>query len=71
LDELVVLVETQVGRTADVARRPSRPFDVHRSVLNIARLRELMDFRPTPLEEGVRRTHAWLFPQAAAVDRVA
>lgn len=71
LDELVALVETQVGRTADVARRPSRPFDVHRSVLNIARLRELMDFRPTPLEEGVRRTHAWLFPEAAAVDRVA
>jgi UDP-glucose 4-epimerase len=71
LDELVALVETQVGRTAEVVRRPSRPFDVHRSVLNIARLQELMEFRPTPLEEGVRRTHAWLFPQAATVDRVA
>jgi UDP-glucose 4-epimerase len=70
LDELVSLVETQVGRTANVARRPSRPFDVHRSVLNIARLQELMHFRPTPLEEGVRRTHAWLFPRAAALDRV-
>jgi UDP-glucose 4-epimerase len=71
LDELVALVETQVGHRADVARRQSRPFDVHRSVLNIARLQQLMEFRPTPLEEGVRRTHAWLFPQAAAVDRVA
>lgn len=71
LDELVALVEAQVGRTANVARRPSRPFDVHRSVLKIARLQELMEFRPTPLEEGVRRTHEWLFPRAAAVDRVA
>ena len=70
LDELVSLVGTQVGRTASVERRPSRPFDVHRSVLNIARLQALMDFRPTPLEEGVRRTHAWLFPRAATVDRV-
>jgi UDP-glucose 4-epimerase len=71
LDELVALVEAQVGRTANVARRPSRPFDVHRSILNITRLQELMEFSPTPLEEGVRRTYAWLFPPGAALDRVA
>lgn len=71
LDQLVALIEAEVGRSAEVDRRPPRPFDVHRIILDVARLQSLIDFRPTPLTEGVRRTHAWLYPDPATADRVA
>jgi UDP-glucose 4-epimerase len=58
--ELLRLAERQVRREAVVERHPERGFDVHAIVLDIARLRELTGFEPTPLERGVERTHRWL-----------
>jgi UDP-glucose 4-epimerase len=58
--DLLRLVEKQVGRQADVTAHPERGFDVHRIVLDTARLGELLNFRPTPLEAGIARTHRWL-----------
>jgi UDP-glucose 4-epimerase len=69
LPELVALVEAQVGRAARVVRRPARPFDVRRIVLDVSRLRELVAFEPTPLETGIERTHTWLETSAAAVEQ--
>lgn len=58
--ELLRLVEARVGRKAKVDAHPERGFDVHRIVLDTARLRSLLDFQPTPLPAGIERTHRWL-----------
>lgn len=58
--ELLRLVEAQVGRGAEIRSHPERGFDVHRIVLDTGRLNALLDFRPTPLDAGIARTHAWL-----------
>lgn len=58
--ELLRLVEAEVGRPAEVRSHPERGFDVHRIVLDTSRLRELLDYRPTPLAAGIARTHAWV-----------
>jgi UDP-glucose 4-epimerase len=58
--DLLRLTEAEVGREAKVVRHPPRGFEVHRIVLDTAALRELVDLEPTPLAEGVRRTHRWL-----------
>ncbi len=60
LNELRELVEKQVGKKAVVHRHPARDFEVHRIVLEISRLRDLIRFEPTPLETGIARTHCWL-----------
>jgi UDP-glucose 4-epimerase len=60
LAEVLALAEKQVGRQAEVIRHPARGFEVHQIVLDVARLRSLVAFEPTPLETGVARTHAWL-----------
>jgi hypothetical protein len=58
--ELLRLVEAELGRSGEVIAHDERRFDVHRIVLDVGRLRRLVDFRPTPLPEGIARTHAWL-----------
>ena len=58
--DLLRLVEREVGRPAQVVAHPERRFDVHRIVLDSARLRRLVELTPTPLERGVERTHRWL-----------
>jgi UDP-glucose 4-epimerase len=63
--ELLRLVERQVGRPARVISHPEREFDVHKIVLDTARMRELVDFEPTPLPIGISRTHSWLAAAAA------
>ena len=60
LNELRELVEKQVGKEAVVHRHPPRDFEVHRIVLDTSRLRDLIEFEPTPLETGIARTHCWL-----------
>ena len=60
LSELVEAIEREVGKQARVETRPERGFEVHRIVLDIRRLRALLDFEPLPLADGVSRTHAWL-----------
>ena len=41
-------------------RHPERGFDVHAIVLDIGRLQALTGFEPTPLEDGIARTHGGL-----------
>lgn len=63
LTDLLALIEKRVGRAAVLKRHPERPFDVHGIVLDTTRLRELIEFEPTPLEVGIERTHNWLLAQ--------
>jgi UDP-glucose 4-epimerase len=60
LIDLLGLVEKQIGLEAEVVQHEARSFEVHRIVLDIRRVRELIDFVPTPLETGIEQTHAWL-----------
>lgn len=60
--EAAELVSEVVGRPVRVARRPERPFDVHRIQLDITRLRDLIGFTPLSLAAGIRRSWAELAP---------
>jgi UDP-glucose 4-epimerase len=60
LAELLALVEEVVGTGAEVNQHPARDFEVHRVVLDTARLRALTGFEPTPLRRGIEQTNAWL-----------
>ena len=57
LSRLIELVEQLTGKQAPIDRRPDRPFDVKEIVLDISRLRSLLHFEPTPLEDGIRLTY--------------
>jgi UDP-glucose 4-epimerase len=63
--DLLRLAEDEIGRPAKVVEHPERAFDIHRIVLDTTRLRELVEFEPTPLEVGIARTHEWLAALAA------
>jgi UDP-glucose 4-epimerase len=60
LVDLLRLTEAEVGREAKVERHPPRGFEVRQIVLDTTALRELVALEPTPLAEGIHRTHRWL-----------
>lgn len=60
LREVLNLAEAEVGNPAIVVQHPQRDFEVRRIVLDISRLQGLIGFQPTPLKDGVARTHRWL-----------
>ncbi len=64
--DLLRLTEAEVGREAKVVRHPPRDFEVRQIVLDTAALRELLEFRPMPLAEGIHRTHRWLAAESGA-----
>ncbi len=60
LVDLLRLVEQELGLRAEVSEHEARSFEVRRIVLDVARLRQLVGFEPTPLPTGIERTQAWL-----------
>jgi UDP-glucose 4-epimerase len=62
--ELLRFAEAQVGQAAKVVPHPERDFEIHQIVLDTSRLRALVDFEPTPLPEGIARSHRWLLADA-------
>jgi UDP-glucose 4-epimerase len=58
--DLLDLVERVVGRRPIIVRRPARPFDVRRVILDVTRLRGLMAFNPLPLADGVALVARWM-----------
>ncbi|HEX4019426.1 MAG TPA: NAD-dependent epimerase/dehydratase family protein [Frankiaceae bacterium] len=56
LAELLSRMEEMLGAKAAVIRRPSRPFDVERNVLDIERLSTLSGLTPMSLDFGLERT---------------
>jgi len=57
LTELIGLVAEVTGNKVEIDRRPPRDFDVREIVLDVSRLRALLDIEHTSLEDGLRRTH--------------
>jgi len=59
--ELVEMIRALTGFTGTVEWEPSKPDGQPRRWLDTARARREFGFRAaTPLEEGLRRTHAWI-----------
>ena len=54
--QLVATVEAVTGLRLPIQHLPIRGFDVASVVLDIRQLRALVEWRPTPLELGVRET---------------
>lgn len=54
--ELLEKVATVVGRSPVIDYRPARAHDVRAIVLDIGKLQSLIDYSPTTLDEGLRRT---------------
>jgi UDP-glucose 4-epimerase len=65
--ELLRLAEAEVGRSARVVEHAERDFEIHQIVLDTSRLRDLIEFEPTPIETGIARTHRWLQTVGAEV----
>ena len=63
---LLHLTEAEVGREAKVVRNPARGFEVRQIVLDTTALRKVVALEPTPLAEGIRRTHRWLAARSGA-----
>lgn len=69
LNEIIGEIETLLEHPLEVRREPGRVFDVPVSVLDIAKARELLGWRPRiSLHEGLRRTVADLRAQAPLSD---
>lgn len=58
--DVLRLVEAEVGRSATIIRHEERGFDVHRIILDVSRLHDLLEVERTALAEGIHRTHKWL-----------
>jgi UDP-glucose 4-epimerase len=66
LDTLIELVERTVGRKLRTHFEPVRPTDLHRVVLDVGRLRELVPLDPTTMIDGMRM--AWQLERAIDAD---
>jgi|SRR3990172_67781 len=67
LNELLRRVELILGRRAEVQYRPARSFDADRVHLDTSLARMELGWQPrVPLEEGLRRTAAWMASQLPA-----
>lgn len=60
VNEVIELVRQVTGRDLEVVHRPARATDVRRIVLDTSALSATIDWRPTPLAEGLRRFYGEL-----------
>ncbi|HEX8069180.1 MAG TPA: GDP-mannose 4,6-dehydratase [Pyrinomonadaceae bacterium] len=64
LNELIALLEAELGRRAVVERHPLQPGDVPQTYADINKARRLLGYDPqTPIEEGLKRFVAWFKEQ--------
>lgn len=57
VNEVIALVRQVTGRELEVVHRPARATDVRRIVLDTTALAATIEWRPTPLAEGLQRFH--------------
>lgn len=61
LDEIVTLLEKNLGRKALVERLPDQPGDVPITYADVSKARSVLGYDPeVPIEEGIRRFVEWL-----------
>lgn len=67
LNEVAAAVERVSGRPLERTRTPARPGDVPAVVLDIARARDILGWRPaTPWETALERTYRWALAEKGA-----
>lgn len=60
LSELILLIEQELGTTAQIDRQPLQPGDVPQTFADITKARKLLAYNPqTPIEEGIKTFVAW------------
>lgn len=60
LNELVSLLEQELGRKAIIERKPMQPGDVPQTFADITKARRLLEYNPqTQIEEGIKKFVAW------------
>ncbi len=59
VNEILALIKDVVGEFR-VERVHSRKFDVPRAVLDVSKLKATVDFNPTTIKNGIRKTYRWL-----------
>lgn len=66
LADLVALLEKTVGKPAKINRQPIQAGDVEKTMADLTRSRKDLGYSPkVPLEEGLRRTVAWVREELA------
>lgn len=60
LNELISLLENELGQKASIDRQPLQPGDVPQTFADITKARRLLDYNPqTPIEDGIREFIQW------------
>ncbi|OGS06495.1 MAG: hypothetical protein A2270_07360 [Elusimicrobia bacterium RIFOXYA12_FULL_51_18] len=65
INEIVAIVQNVAG-DFKVEREKARKFDVPRSVLDISKLKALVDFQPTDIHSGIKKTFDWIMKNRPA-----
>ena len=60
LRELIALIETELGRRAEIDRQPLQPGDVPQTFADISKAKRLLNYNPqTQIETGIKRFIEW------------
>jgi len=60
LNELISLLESELGKKAIIDRQPLQPGDVPQTFADITKARQLLNYNPrTPIEDGIREFIQW------------
>src|SRR6185503_7973860 len=60
LNELIALLENELGQKANIDRQPLQPGDVPQTFADITKARRLLHYNPqTPIEDGIREFIRW------------
>ena len=66
LRELISLLETELGRRAEIDRQPTQPGDVPQTFADISKARRILNYNPqTPIEAGIKKFIEWFRNSAA------
>jgi UDP-glucuronate 4-epimerase len=67
LRELISLLESELGKSAEIDRQPPQPGDVPQTFADITKARRLLGYDPqTQIEKGIRRFIEWFRATAAS-----
>jgi UDP-glucuronate 4-epimerase len=67
LRELISLIETELGKQAEIDRQPSQPGDVPQTYADISKARRLLNYDPqTPIEAGIKKFIQWFQSKRAS-----
>jgi UDP-glucuronate 4-epimerase len=67
LRELISLIETELGKQAEIDRQPTQPGDVPQTYADISKARRLLNYNPqTAIEAGIKKFIQWFQSKRAS-----